>query len=59
MVYYLPILILKIYFSFLLDITVKGKENISGEGPAILVSNHISLLDAPLLAVTINRRLSI
>ncbi|MDR3626887.1 MAG: lysophospholipid acyltransferase family protein [Ignavibacteriaceae bacterium] len=37
---------------------MKGKENIPAEGPAILASNHISLLDAPLIAVTINRRLS-
>ena len=58
MVYYLTILILKIFFFFLFNINVKGKENVPAEGPGILVSNHTSLLDAPLLAVTINRRLS-
>lgn len=58
MVYRLSILILKIIFFFLLDINVKGKENVPSEGAAILASNHISLMDAPLIAVTINRRLS-
>lgn len=59
MIYYLTILFFKIYFFFLLDKTVKGAENIPTEGAALLVSNHESLLDAPLLAVTTKRRLSV
>lgn len=58
MIYYLSILFFKIYFFFLLDKTVKGTENIPAEGPGILVSNHTSLLDGPLLTVTTKRRLS-
>lgn len=58
MIYYLTILFFRIYFFFFLDKTVKGTENIPAEGAALLVSNHISLLDAPLLAVVSRRILS-
>ncbi|MBU2493198.1 MAG: 1-acyl-sn-glycerol-3-phosphate acyltransferase [Bacteroidetes bacterium] len=58
MIYYLTILFFRIYFFFFLDKTVKGTENIPTEGAALLVSNHISLLDGPLLAVTNKRKLS-
>ena len=33
-----------------------GKENIPKEGPLIIVANHMSLADPPVLAVSINRR---
>ncbi|OGU83553.1 MAG: hypothetical protein A2499_03825 [Stygiobacter sp. RIFOXYC12_FULL_38_8] len=58
MIYYLTILFFRIYFFFFLDKTVEGTENIPTEGAALLVSNHISLLDGPLLAVTNKRKLS-
>lgn len=57
MIYYLSILFFKFYFFFLLDITVTGIENVPDKGPAILVSNHPSLLDGPLLAASVKRRL--
>lgn len=56
MVYRLSILIFKIFFFFLLDITVKGMENVPDKGPAILVANHPSLLDGPLLVLLVKRR---
>lgn len=58
MVYKLTISILKIIFSILFRINVKGLENIPKNSSGILVSNHNSLLDAPILAVTANRKLS-
>lgn len=58
MIYFLTIIFFKIYFFFLLDKTVKGIENIPSKGAALLVSNHVSLLDGPLLAVISKRRLS-
>ncbi|GAB6281516.1 MAG: hypothetical protein STSR0008_02560 [Ignavibacterium sp.] len=45
-------------FFFLLNIDVQRKENVTREDPDILTSNHISKLDAFVIAVTINRRLS-
>lgn len=57
MFYKLVILVFRFYFFFLLNIKVKGMENISHEGAAILVANHPSLLDGPLLAAVIRRRL--
>ena len=57
MVYKVVILIFKIYFFFLLNIKVNGRENIPSGGAAILVANHPSLIDAPLLAAVISRKL--
>lgn len=36
--------------------TVTGQENVPGEGPLILVGNHIHLLDPPLVGASIKRR---
>lgn len=37
---------------------VKGKENVPGKGPLILVANHLNLSDPPLLAASTPRRIS-
>ncbi len=57
MFYKIVILIFKFYFFFLLNIKVIGMENIPTKSAAILVANHPSLLDGPLLAAVIRRRL--
>jgi len=58
MIYPLTVAIIKIYFFLLYEIKVEGVENIPAGKAKILVSNHNSLLDAPILAVTTNRKLS-
>jgi len=35
---------------------VKGKENIPGEGPLLIVSNHLYIADPPMLAASIPRK---
>lgn len=57
MFYKIVILIFKFYFFFLLNIKVIGMENIPTKSAAILVANHPSILDGPLLAAVIRRRL--
>jgi 1-acyl-sn-glycerol-3-phosphate acyltransferase len=59
MVYFLTIIFFKTLSFFLFDIKVKGIENIPDKGPCILISNHSSLLDAPLIGTTVNRRASV
>lgn len=57
MFYKLVIIIFRFYFFFLLNIKVKGNENIPSEEGAILVANHPSLIDGPLLAAVTRRKL--
>ena len=35
---------------------IKGRENIPGQGPLLVVANHINLADPPLLAVSLTRK---
>ena len=49
-------LILRLLFLLLTRRRVKGRENIPSRGPVIFVSNHIELVDSPLLWVSLNRR---
>ena len=36
---------------------VNGKENVPAQGPLIIVSNHLNLVDPPLLSASIQRRI--
>ena len=36
---------------------VKGRENIPSQGPFLVVSNHVNLMDVPLLDISFKRRL--
>ena len=35
---------------------VRGKENIPSQGPLLIVANHLSMVDPPILNVSLNRR---
>lgn len=49
--------ILKVLFTIFLRMEVKGEENIPLNGPLVLASNHISLLDPPVLGTAATRKI--
>lgn len=56
--YYLGIMfILKPLLHMLTRWRVNGKENVPAHGPVIIVSNHLNLIDPPLLSASIKRRI--
>ena len=48
----------RVYFSVLFDLKVYGVRNVPRTGGALMVSNHQSLLDPPLLGVRVHRPMS-
>jgi len=44
------------FFSLLTSYQVKGKENIPGQGPLLVVANHINLTDPPLIGISLDRK---
>jgi cytidylate kinase len=48
----------RLLFKLLFRLEVKGKENIPKVGPVIITSNHLSLLDPPIIGTASPRRLS-
>lgn len=58
MLYSLFRILFKIMFTMLFRWQVHGTENIPEKGPVILVSNHISNLDPPLLGAPLQRKVS-
>lgn len=55
--YYLGTKLVKLLLCLLTRWRVKGKENIPAQGPLIIVSNHLNLIDPPLLSASIQRRI--
>ena len=53
--YYVAILIIRMLFLLLTHRRIRGKENIPGQGPVLVVANHLNLADPPLLAVSLSR----
>lgn len=53
--HYVARVIARIIFILLTRWQVRGKENIPSRGPLLVVSNHLSLADPPLLSVSFNR----
>ncbi|MGM0502419.1 MAG: lysophospholipid acyltransferase family protein [Bacillota bacterium] len=49
--------VLKWVLKLVLRTKVRGVENIPQEGPVIVVANHVSNLDPPVLGVAINRKI--
>lgn len=49
-------IILRILFKIFLRLEVKGTENIPKTGPLVIASNHLSLLDPPVIGVAATRK---
>lgn len=49
-------IILRILFKIFLRLEVKGIENIPKTGPLVIASNHLSLLDPPVIGVAATRK---
>ena len=54
--YYFGKIIVKFLLILLTRWQVKGRENVPARGPLIVVANHLSLIDPPLLIVSIPRQ---
>lgn len=48
----------KLYLVVFNNWEIKGKKNIPPEGPVILVGNHVSLWDPPILACSVDRKVN-
>lgn len=56
MIYTLAKGILKVLFTIFLRMKVVGTENIPKDGPLVIASNHLSLLDPPVLGTAATRK---
>ncbi|MFW5992378.1 MAG: lysophospholipid acyltransferase family protein [Halanaerobiaceae bacterium] len=54
--YWLAYYVIKFYFIFIRRWQVEGKGNIPEEGPLIVMANHISALDPPIVGCIMNRQ---
>lgn len=55
--YYLETMIVKLLLRILVRREVRGKENVPTEGPLIVVANHLSIADPPILSAILQRRI--
>lgn len=56
MIYAVVKVILRIVFAVVLRMRVEGAENIPQEGPLVIASNHLSLLDPPVIGTAATRK---
>ena len=56
MIYTLVKNLFKILFTIFLRLKVEGTENIPKDGPLVIASNHLSLLDPPVLGTAATRK---
>ena len=55
--YYVSRVIVRILFFLLTRCQVKGRENLPMQGPLLIVANHLSLADPPLINVSLDRKM--
>ena len=55
--YYVSRVIVRILLFLLTRCRVEGRENVPRQGPLLVVSNHLSLADPPLLNVSLDRKM--
>ncbi|MBE0416044.1 MAG: 1-acyl-sn-glycerol-3-phosphate acyltransferase [Dehalococcoidia bacterium] len=55
--YYLETMLMRFLLRLLMRWKVRGKEKVPTQGPLIVVANHLSLTDPPLLSASIQRRI--
>ena len=55
--YYVTRVIVRILLLLLTRRRVEGRENVPRQGPLLIVSNHLSLVDPPLLNVSLDRKM--
>ena len=48
--------LLKLIFTVVLRLKIEGRENIPKDGPLVIASNHLSLLDPPVLGTAATRK---
>lgn len=58
MFYAITKIIFKVLFKILLRLEVSGTENIPARGPLVIASNHLSLLDPPVLGTAATRKVN-
>jgi len=54
--YYVVRVMVRILLFLLTSCQVRGKENVPSQGPVLVVANHLSLADPPLLGVSLGRK---
>ncbi len=56
--YQSALLAFRIYFRIFCNWQISGRSNVPSEGPLIVMANHISYLDPPLIGCILNRRVN-
>lgn len=56
-IYWVSYVLLNLYLKIVHHWRVKGRNNVPKEGPLIVVSNHVSYLDPPIVGCAVNRQL--
>jgi len=56
-IYWLAYYLINIYLKIVHNFVVKGKEKVPKYGPLIVVSNHVSYLDPPIVGAAVKRQL--
>ena len=54
--YYVASVLVRMLLFLLTDWQVRGKDNVPGDGPVIVVANHLNLADPPILGTSLGRK---